>query len=168
MDLSQSLPPSVIDVSFKFPTDQGWDAVLQPDVTQERVVPFLVEEQLAAAPEPRIDLAVLVEIRGLRPGAVFAVEEQDRAFTNVDKEADIGVASAWRGCVSVEKGDRSKFGGGPKRIGLTFSCAGCNRLCRPYGSMWLGCRKFRHKRDIDLDRLNPFRLLDIDVSLSHK
>jgi len=48
--------------------------VVEPDVPQQSVVPPLVQEQLPVAPQPRIDLPMLVEIRGKRPAARVTVE----------------------------------------------------------------------------------------------
>ena len=68
--------------------------MLQPHIPQERIIPFLIQKQLAAPPESRIDLAVLVQIGRVRPGTVAGVEVEDGTFADIDEEADAVVASA--------------------------------------------------------------------------
>lgn len=40
----QRLPPPVVDIRLQLPADHGWDAMLQPDIPEERIVAFLVQE----------------------------------------------------------------------------------------------------------------------------
>lgn len=68
--------------------------MLQPHVPQQRIVPFLIQKELAAPPEPGIDLAVFVQIGRVGPGAVAGVKVEDGAFADVDEEANAVVASA--------------------------------------------------------------------------
>lgn len=49
--------------------------MLQPHVPQQSIVAPLVEEQLPAMFQARVEFAVLVQIRGVVPAAVFVVQE---------------------------------------------------------------------------------------------
>ena len=81
-------------IGLELPRNRRRHAMRQPDVPQQGIVALLVEIQHAAAPQTRIDLAVLVQVRRVRPGAVAAMKVEDRAFADVDEEADVPVASA--------------------------------------------------------------------------
>lgn len=89
---SQRLPPAIVDVSFKLPRNQTLYAALQPNLTEKRIVPLLIKEELVMTSERGVDLAVLVEIRGDSPSAVVAVEEEHHALANVDEDADLTAA----------------------------------------------------------------------------
>lgn len=83
--------------------------MLQPHVPQQSVVPLLVEEQLPAVPQARIDLAVLVEVRGVRPSAFPSVKVEDHAFADVDEEAHLVAASGRRVSTKHEKQEASSL-----------------------------------------------------------
>lgn len=63
--------------------------MLQPDGAEQGVVAFLVQKELAAAAQARVDFAVFVEVRGVGPGAVVGVEVEDGALADVDEEPDV-------------------------------------------------------------------------------
>ena len=65
----------------------------QPHVPEKSVIPLLVEDQLAVAPQAGVHLAVSVEVRGKVPRAVMVVEVEDGTFADVDEKADVFAAS---------------------------------------------------------------------------
>jgi hypothetical protein len=69
--------------------------VLQPDLSVKFIVPLLAQEELVMTSECRIRLAVLIQIRCVRPRAIATIEAQDHAFADVDKESDCSAASEW-------------------------------------------------------------------------
>ena len=67
--------------------------MLQPDIPEQSIIPFLIQDQLSIPSHSWIDLSVLVEIRGIGPGAVAGMEIKNSALADVDEEADVLVAS---------------------------------------------------------------------------
>ena len=67
--------------------------MLQPHLTQQRIVATLVEHKLPAPSKTRVNLSMLVEVGGMRPGAVAVVQVQDTTFAKADKKTDIATAS---------------------------------------------------------------------------
>ena len=67
--------------------------MLQPDIPEQSIIPFLIQDQLSVPSHAWIDLSVLVEIRGIGPGAVAGMQIENSALADVDKEADVLVAS---------------------------------------------------------------------------
>jgi len=63
--------------------------MIEPHVSVDLVVPFLVEEELVMPSQRRIDLSMLVEVRGVKPAAVTSMLEQDHAFPDVDEHAHV-------------------------------------------------------------------------------
>lgn len=100
MSTLDSLPPSIINLRLQLPTNRRRDAVRQPHVAQQLVVPLLVENQLPIAAQARVDFAMAVEIRRIMPRAVVVVQVEHGAFTDVDEEADVFAASVVLSLVS--------------------------------------------------------------------
>ena len=67
--------------------------MLQPDIPEQSIIPFLIQDQLSIPPHSRIDLSVLVEVRGIGPGAVAGMQIENGALADIDEEADVLVAS---------------------------------------------------------------------------
>lgn len=65
----------------------------QPDVTQQSVIPLLVQNQLAVASQSRVDLAVAIEVGSVVPGSVAVVQVKHGALANVDEQANVLAAS---------------------------------------------------------------------------
>jgi hypothetical protein len=59
--------------------------VRQPNIAQEPVVPFLVEDELTVTAETGVDFAVAVEVGRVVPGSVCVVEVEDGALANIDE-----------------------------------------------------------------------------------
>lgn len=70
----------------------------QPHITEESIVPLLVQDQLTVASQTRVNFAVTVEVWGVVPGSVVVVQIQHRAFADVDEQADVLAASIPRDC----------------------------------------------------------------------
>ena len=64
----------------------------QPDRPKQRIIPLLIQEQLARMSEPRIHLAVFVDVGRYHPGARLVVQVEDAAFADVDVEAYVLLA----------------------------------------------------------------------------
>lgn len=89
----QRLPAAVVDIALELPGNQALNAALKPHLSEQGIVPLLVQEQLVVTAERRVDFAVLVQVRRDGPGAVVLVEKEDHAFANVDEDADLATAS---------------------------------------------------------------------------
>ena len=89
----QRLPTTVVDIGLQLAGNKAGDPVTEPQVPQERVVPLLVEEQLATVAEAHVHLAVLVDIRGVGEGAALPVQHEDDAPPNIQKETYRPLAS---------------------------------------------------------------------------
>ena len=66
----------------------------QPHIPQQSVISLLVQDQLPVPSQPRVDLAVLVEVRRKMPGPVVVVEVKHCALADVDEEPYVLAASA--------------------------------------------------------------------------
>lgn len=62
--------------------------MLKPNISQQRVIALLVQEQLTIPPQARVCLTVLVEIRGIAPATVAGMQIEYIAFAYVDEEPD--------------------------------------------------------------------------------
>lgn len=58
---------------------------MEPNVPEQGIVPPLVQEQLPIPSQTRIDLAVLVKVRGKSPAACMTVEIKDCALSDVNE-----------------------------------------------------------------------------------
>ena len=67
--------------------------MLQPDIPEQSIIPFLIQNQLSIPSHSWIDLSVLVEIRGIGPGAVAGMQIKNGALADVNEEADVLVTS---------------------------------------------------------------------------
>jgi hypothetical protein len=85
----KGFPSPVIDVCLQLATDSGRDVVVQPHISEESVVSFLIQDQLTVSSESRINLAMAVEVWSEVPGAVLVMEIEDRAFADVDEETHV-------------------------------------------------------------------------------
>ncbi len=90
---SDRLPTAVVDVGLELPADEARDAVAKPEIAQHGVVALLVEEKLTAVTQAEVHLAVLVDVGRLAEGARQAVDVEDAAFADVDKQANVALAS---------------------------------------------------------------------------
>lgn len=70
----------------------------QPHITEESIVPLLVQDQLTVASQTRVNFAVAVEVWGVVPRSVVVVEIKHCAFADVDEQADVLAASIPRVC----------------------------------------------------------------------
>lgn len=89
---SQRLPSARVYIAFQPPRDNTGHSMREPHVAQELVVPLLVEEKLVVSPQRWVHLAVLVEVRCMRPAAMVVMHKQHHAFSNVDEDAYIASA----------------------------------------------------------------------------
>ena len=89
----QALPPAVVDVALESTCNQALNATLEPHLPQQCVISLLIQEQLVVSAQCWIHFTMLVEIRSNCPGAVIQVEEENHAFANMDKEANLATAS---------------------------------------------------------------------------
>jgi len=64
----------------------------EPHCTQQRVISFLIQEQLSRVPQTRIHFAIFVDIRCHRPRSRFVVKVKDAALSDIDEKADILLA----------------------------------------------------------------------------
>lgn len=91
---SKGFPSPVIDVCLQLATDRGRNVVIQPHITEEAIVSFLIQNQLPISSEPGINLAMAVKVWSKVPGAVLVMEVEDRAFAYVDEEAHVFATSS--------------------------------------------------------------------------
>lgn len=68
--------------------------MIQPHITEEAIVSFLIQNQLPISSEPGINLAMAVKVWSKVPGAVLVMEVEDRAFAYVDEEAHVFATSS--------------------------------------------------------------------------
>lgn len=68
--------------------------MVQPHISEESIVSFLIQNQLTVSPESGINLAMAVEVWSEVPGAVLVMEVEDRAFADVDEETHVFAASS--------------------------------------------------------------------------
>jgi hypothetical protein len=61
--------------------------MLQPHRPEQRIITFLMQEQLSAVSQTGVDFAVFVDVGCDHPGAGDVVEVVDSAFTDVEEEA---------------------------------------------------------------------------------
>jgi hypothetical protein len=61
----------------------------QPDITQETVVPLVVEDELAVSAETGVSFAVTVKVRCEIPGSVRVVKVEHGAFTDIEEQTDV-------------------------------------------------------------------------------
>jgi hypothetical protein len=87
-----SLPPSVIDIRLQLPRNYTRDPMLKPHGPQKSIIPLLMQIQLSSMSEPRVNLAVLINIGSDHPAARQVVEVEDAALADVDEESDVGLA----------------------------------------------------------------------------
>jgi hypothetical protein len=66
--------------------------MLQPRIPEQRIIPLLMQMQLSPMSQSRIHLAIPVNIRGDHPAARRVMQVIDRAFSNIDKQANWIVA----------------------------------------------------------------------------
>ena len=92
-----SLPPPIINIHLQLPTNHTRNTMTQPDRSQKGIIPLLIQEQLSRMPEPRVYFAVFIDVGSYHPGAGGVVEVVDCAFADVDKEADVLLASVCLG-----------------------------------------------------------------------
>ena len=71
--------------------------MLQPNIPEQSIIAFLIQDQLSISSHSWIDLSVLVEIRSIGPGAVAGMQIKNGALANVNEEADVLVASEMEG-----------------------------------------------------------------------
>jgi hypothetical protein len=62
--------------------------VIEPCLSEQLVVSFLVEEKLMVATQSGINLTVAVQVRRMVPATMAMVQEQDHALANVDEYAN--------------------------------------------------------------------------------
>lgn len=61
---------------------------MEPNISQQSIVPPLIKEQLPAPPQSWVDLSMLVKVRGKSPAACVIVKVKYRALSDIDEEAD--------------------------------------------------------------------------------
>ena len=84
---SKCLPAAGVNVAFQSSANTTLNTMLQPDVSKQTVVPFLLEEQLVVSAQCRIRFAMLVQVRRVGPAAVVAVQEEDHTLAHVDEQS---------------------------------------------------------------------------------
>lgn len=87
-----SLPPSIVNVHLKFPANHTRHPMTQPNCPQKSIVPLLVQKQLSTVSQSRIHLAILIDIRRDHPRTRGMVEVKNRAFADIDEEANVLLA----------------------------------------------------------------------------
>ena len=90
---SHRLPSTIIDIRLQFSCNHGRNALLQPHVPVQRVVTFLIEEELSSSSEAGVRLPKLVEVRCRIEAAVLIVKVEDAAFADNEKQARINPTS---------------------------------------------------------------------------
>ena len=65
--ISDRFPAAIVYLGFQFPTDSCRYSMRKPDVAEEFVVSFLVENELAIATQTRVNFAVFVKVRRIMP-----------------------------------------------------------------------------------------------------
>ncbi len=83
--------------------------MLQPYIPQQRIIPLLVQEQLPVPPQPRVHLAMLVEIWSVAPAAIACVQVENIAFADVDEKANGAAASGDGDQYKDMKGERTTY-----------------------------------------------------------
>jgi hypothetical protein len=68
--------------------------VIQPHITEESIVSFLIQNQLPVSSESGINLAMAVKVWSEVPGAILVMEVEDRAFADVDEETHVFATSS--------------------------------------------------------------------------
>jgi len=66
----------------------------QPNRPQQRIIPFLVQEQLSGMSQPRVNLTIFINVWCYHPGARLMVQVEDAAFADIDEETNVLLASA--------------------------------------------------------------------------
>lgn len=72
---SKCLPSSSIHITFKSPRDHTRDAMAEPSVSKQLVIPLLVEEKLVVSTQSGVDLAVTVKVRCMVPATMTVMQE---------------------------------------------------------------------------------------------
>jgi hypothetical protein len=63
--------------------------VAQPHVSQEYVVPLLVQEQLTPVPETHVHLAIPVNVGRVREGSRSTAQHENATATDADEEPKV-------------------------------------------------------------------------------
>jgi len=68
----------------------------KPQIPQHSIVPLLVQKQLPPMSQSHIHLAIPIDIRRVAIRPRHTVQVKDAALADIDKQADIFLASIWK------------------------------------------------------------------------
>lgn len=88
----QRLPPAIIDIALELTRNKALNAAVEPHLAQQRIVAFLIEEQLVVAAQRGVDFTVFVKVGGHGPGTMILIEKENHTFANVDEDSDLTAA----------------------------------------------------------------------------
>lgn len=83
---SDSLPPPIVNIHLQLPTNNTRDTMLQPNRPQQRIIAFLMQEQLSAMAQTGVHFAVFVDVGRDHPRTGDVVQVVDGAFADVEEE----------------------------------------------------------------------------------
>ena len=86
--------------------------MIQPHVSQQLIVPLLVQEQLMMAAECRVGLAMFVEIGRVGEASVTVVQEEHHAFPYVDEQTYVQAASTGQMVSACHNSETTRFSRG--------------------------------------------------------
>lgn len=89
-----SLPAPIINIHFQLPTNNTRHAMTQPNRSEQCIISLLIQEELSTMSQSRIYLSIFINIRSYHPGTTCAVEVKDAAFTYIEEEGNILLASS--------------------------------------------------------------------------
>jgi len=90
--LSQSFPASCVDLRFQLPRHRRRNAITQPNIPIQLVIPLLIQKQLFLPPQSQVRLAIPIQIWRREPAAIAVVQHQDSTLPDVEEHADVATA----------------------------------------------------------------------------